>query len=475
MLPPPSKNTHPRNNWLLVIFSFLLFIYIHLPLILRWGYNCDEILDYRGTNIARDTYLAFGRWGIVAWNAIVSDGMKPWSGGVTAGIILSIALLIQTKILFPKEEQIKHRFIYCTLYLASCQFAYMLSFSMLIEGFALSVLFASLACYLFYDCTIRSIYRFPLTAVCLIGALSCYQTSGLVFFALACCKFMTIEQKKHPLKSLFLFAGICLTSLSIFFLIKYLIHTLHLPCNEAIEFTKAHEAYHLNAGILGQDADISELTMNRLGVALQCNIYIILCAIVALGVLILRLIYAGKWVNLCTLAIALAGTLCASLLTAANPGMYFFVPVYTSFIIVYAISDIKWHLHPYVRMCGYALLSIFCIYAAHKVSGMALIERTHHENCLLDKFAQYLEARKLHSNLTGAAAKTAVNIIVFEPDWNIKAPNFYNSYPFQNFKLGTMNDYEKHKEALQVMPSWPATGSIREHKGDIIIKGTNGW
>lgn len=106
---------------------------------------------------------------------------------------------------------------------------------------------------------------------------------------------------------------------------------------------------------------------------------------------------------------------------------------------------------------------------------MALVERTYHENMLFDKFAQYLEARKLHSHLPNAAAKKAVNIIVFEPGWNIKAPNFYNGYPFPHFNLGTGSDYEKHKEALESMPLWPATGSIREHKGDIIIKGSNPW
>ncbi len=456
-----------RNNIILVAFSFLLYIYIHLPLTLRFGYNCDEVLDLRGTSIARDVYLACGRWGIVAWNSIVSDGMKPWSGGITGGLILCLALLFQTKLLFPNEDQLKNRIIYSTLYLASCQFAYMLHYSMMIEGVALSILFASFACYIFYDHSIRKFYRHIFTILFLYFSLSCYQTSGLVFFALACCKLMALKNDTNYTKTFISLAIISATSLLMFSLTKHTILTLHIPCDSAIEFTKEHEKATLAGGIFNPKTTFINSLIFRFTVGLQCNIYIIFCACVAFCLMIYNIIFERKWLLLYTLSIAVMGTLFAILLTSAHPRMYLFLPVLTSFFITYNIPA---KTNTYMSKAGYGLLIIFCIYASHKVAGMALDERTAHEKMLFDKLSQHLEVRKF---VNDNPQLTHSRIVIFESGWNIKAPNFYNSYPFKNLHLSTQQDYENHKDAIEAMPTWPSPGSIREHKGEIIIKGLN--
>ena len=64
---------------------------------------------------------------------------------------------------------------------------------------------------------------------------------------------------------------------------------------------------------------------------------------------------------------------------------------------------------------------------------------------------------------------------MFEIGWNPKAPDFYHSYPFKNFHMGTHRDYAKHEEALKKMPTWPADGSVIIDQENVIIKAGLHW
>ncbi|MBR5523267.1 MAG: glucosyltransferase domain-containing protein [Akkermansia sp.] len=467
MHPISDNEKWNSKDFFLYIGSIILFIYIHLPLTLRMGYDADEILDFSGSDIARDTYLTCGRWGHVIWGYLVGDGLKPWSGGITAGLILCLALVLQTKILFASNTHYSYKGVYCALYLACSQFAYFLSFSMMAEGNALGIFFATLACYiLFFQSPHFTLKRILLSIGCLYVALSFYQTSGLLFFTLFCCCLRPyVNDKKKIIKYGTILGLICLASLVLFFITKKIIVGLHIPQNEcALSCTKSYENSLMKAGILHSEASLLHLLKLRFLMTLALNPYLFICTIIALVVWTYHTLQQRNYRVAILLAIALTIPYVATLFVCTWRRMLCFVPLISAFIITLTVSfnrDTK----P-LKKVYLPIVAILCIFAAHKVSNMALTERTRHDSNLLTRFSQYSEGRKL---LFSSGMNEKTPIFIFEKNGG-HFMDFYHSYPFKNLHLGTHAEYEKHKDTLKNMPSWPAPGCIQISHGCIIIK-----
>ncbi len=469
MLQVPKQQETLIKDTLLYLGSFFIFLYIHLPLTLRFGFDPDEIIDYTGSAIARDTYLASGRWGIVVWGDFVGAGLKMWSGGATAGLILCFALLLQTKLLFQKNGQYKLKIIFCTLYLASCQFAYSLHYSMQAEAFALSILLATFACFiLFYNQQTIKAKRVIFSTIFLFIGLSFYQTAGLLYYCLFCLCTLSFSRKK-VLLNLAALCIACLGSLFLFYIAKKLILICQLPSSTAIEYTQEHLSHSLSRGIIYTKASLLHLLKNLFLCTKTCNAYLQVSFLISLLIISYNLIRQKELFKLCLVGITIATPYLFLLLMEPSPRMFSFLPLIAAFFIVQAITQLP--PKPLFRHTGYFILAIFCIFGSHKVATQCFVERIEHDNNILERFAQYNEARKLMLQ----SGKQKAKIIVFEIGWNRKAPDFYHSYPFKNFHMGTHKDYDKHKETLNKMPEWPADGSIVINQGDVIIKGGLHW
>lgn len=466
---PSTKQKKLIKDFILYFGSFFIFLYIHLPLTLRFGVDPDEIIDYTGSSIARDIYLAFGRWGIVLWGDLVGAGLKMWSGGATAGLILCFALLLQTKLLFQENGQYKLKIIFCTLYLASCQFAYSLHYSMQAEAFALSILLATLACFvLFYNQPIINPWRVIFSTILLFLGLSFYQTAGLLYYCLFCLCTLSLPRKK-VLLNLAVLSIVCSCSLILFCLAKKLILICQIPSSTAIEFVQEHLSDSLSRGIIYTKASLLHLLKNLFLCTKSCNAYIQFSSLISLFIVSYNLIRQREFIKLCIVTITIAAPYLFLLLIEPSPRMLSFLPLIAAFFIVQAIQQLP--PKPLFRRTGYFILAIFCIFGSHKVATQCLLEKIRHENNILERFAQYHEARKLILQ----SGQTKAKIIVFEIGWNRKAPDFYHSYPFKNFHMGIHKDYDKHKDTLKKMPMWPADGSIAVDQGDVIIKGGLHW
>ena len=129
-------------------------------------------------------------------------------------------------------------------------------YSMQVEGFALSILFATLACFVLFSTQKFSFQRVLSSIGLLYVALSFYQTSGLLFFSLfLCCLLKALDNSNLNLKkTLCLLAIICVSSIILFFLTKKLILFIYNCQDIAISFTQNHEENNLKQGILFTNA-----------------------------------------------------------------------------------------------------------------------------------------------------------------------------------------------------------------------------
>lgn len=124
-----------RLEWLCAAGFFLLFLYIQGPIMLRLDIGLDEILDFCGSDAARQVYMACGRWGFALWGKLVGAGYIPLVGWVTAGLILSVAYIMQCRLLYL--HALREKVLYGVISLACFQFSFMQIFSMQVEGCAL--------------------------------------------------------------------------------------------------------------------------------------------------------------------------------------------------------------------------------------------------------------------------------------------------------------------------------------------------
>lgn len=459
-------------EWVLTFVVFyILYLYIHIALIPRMGYDVDEILDFNGTQVARDVYLACGRWGHVLWGKIVGGGLLPWSAGLTSGVFLCIATIIQAKLLFP--EHLKHRLIYGVCVLASMQHAYLLKYSMQSEGYALSVLFATLACVFVISKNTRKVVTNVISATFfLLLAMSFYQISGAVFIVLFCCSLCVRTErieKKQILKLIFV-GGVAFLG---FFAIKNAIICGNIPDNDIIKFVEKYEKFRIKYWFL-ESGNVYALVADALyelyAAVRDLNGYLLSLFLV----FVLPVLYGAYRRNEKLKLFILCGVILLPLLLSCvfvmRARMMMFLPVLASYVIVRFVS-IYGNFVKRLSFVLWGILFLCCITASHRVASIARDEQRMHDSNLIERSIQHAAALR-YADEQGCRN---VRILVFEDGWGDLDPDFYHAYPFKNFHLGTFKDKAKHKSVLDEMPRWPSPGCIRYNEGDIIIKANSRW
>ncbi len=459
---------------------FLLYLYIHGALMLRMGMNVDEMLDFGGSDTARQVYLAVGRWGIALWGKLVGAGYIPMAGGVTAGLILSVAYIGQCRLL--NFLTLKDKALYGAISLACFQFASMQVYSMQVEGGALGLLLATFSCMVLLMSRCMSFGRLVTGTLLLFCSLSFYQTCGVFFVVLYGLALLSRGMQGEPLhlvKHGMVVITACVGALALFMATKMCILQSGAVGEDIAEFCRVHEESMLREHLFTANSptltgQIGQYVRGMWGKILCYNSYTALlwclCAIVVpIRILMQRkgLQERLKQMGVYALTVGVPLLLYACFLKDVAHA-WLFLPLLEGSICILALKEIRLSQWGIALLAGF--LSLACIKAAHHVSRYAAGERAYFEEWDMVRKLQYIEAQRYAMSQGMDPRKT--RILLVETVWNVRAPDFYAKYPlFPNFHMATWKDQEKHAVRLQQMPTWPAEGSIAESQGEIIIKG----
>ncbi len=167
-----------KGDFMLGFFFFAIYIFIYGMMVFRFGLHQDEVLDIDGG--ATSTYVAAGRWGMALYRFLMGKGMAPWADGVTAGVFLCVALVLQTR-LFELKGGVQ--FFYGIFALGTIQFSYVLVYSFQSAPVALGLLCATASARLLKsgDTGWRG---YAAVVGILVYAVACYQVCAIYFLVL---------------------------------------------------------------------------------------------------------------------------------------------------------------------------------------------------------------------------------------------------------------------------------------------------
>jgi len=284
-----------RLEWLCAAGFFLLYLYINGAIVLRLDMSGDEILDFGGSDMARQVYMANGRWGIALWGKLVGAGYIPLVGGVTAGLILSVAYIMQCRLLYL--HALREKVLYGVISLACFQFSFMQIYSMQVEGCALGILLATLSCMALIECRSMRSWKFVWCVFLLFCSLSFYQTCGVYFVVLYGLALLTRSMQGVPLhlaRHGVIVVMSCACALVLFMAAKACILHSGLVDDGAAAFCRHYEKYIIehklfnsNAPTLAESIKLYVGTVK--GQIFQCNSYTALLWCACSAVLLLRI------------------------------------------------------------------------------------------------------------------------------------------------------------------------------------------
>ncbi len=167
-----------KNDIIIGLCYLAAYFLVYGYIILRFGLNQDEILDFRGE--ASDSYLAAGRWGIVLYKDFFVSGCSPYIAGIVSGIYLAIAFVVQTRLL--RLKSLGSLIFFGAVSISAPQYASMLVYSIQIDAVAFGLLLSTVSVAMLSSAPRFSWKEWGLASVLLALALGMYQTI-LAYFA----------------------------------------------------------------------------------------------------------------------------------------------------------------------------------------------------------------------------------------------------------------------------------------------------
>lgn len=466
------------------LFCFALYLFIYGLLIFRFGMHQDEILDSEGQ--ALGTYVGGGRWMVGIWRLLLPGGYLPFSSGLIAGVLISLTIVWQTKILGFVEKL--PRLVYACFYLGCIQFAWMLYYSFLSDALAVGFLLSTGSVFFVQQ------RRWVLSTVCLTLALAVYQTNmlyvGVLFAAMLW---------RQPTKG-----GICVRfavcAAGALVLWKAGVHvSYHLPwvSEGQIEYQQVY-----------QEGMTQWHELKGRGVAFL----IIFFGHYTLeaGKNLLGLTYDGQWVYATTLLPLLfllwqtvkeeQGVVvkCRQLLllfivwtlpfvfpiimgTVQGARTNLAEPLSCALLWTMALSRVDFNTGRR-KACCYILLGMVVLKSSVQVSVMARDEMDAFRRAIAELRAMETCGLML-ANCAGADIERV--LLIGRVDKNNKplrlqaqslifgdgSTTWYLNYLKSPFlAVAKDDDIAPHREVLEEMPAWPAPGSVRLHAGEVIIR-----
>lgn len=159
---------------------FLCYCFVYGALAPRLALHQDEVLDIEGGGT--QTYVAAGRWGLALFRWLFGQGIAPWGAGLVAGMALSVAIMLQTRLFHWQSAFLK--VVYAAFVLGTIQYSYMLVYSFQADAVAVGYLCSTAAVLILTRPTLRP-GAFALSVVCLGWAIAVYQWTAS-YFAVLC-------------------------------------------------------------------------------------------------------------------------------------------------------------------------------------------------------------------------------------------------------------------------------------------------
>lgn len=472
------------------LFYFALYLLVNAYLITRADLSIDEVIDFHGSN--SDIYIAAGRWGLYGYRYLMGQGIFPITAGIIAGLFISTAILIQTKIF-----NFNHYFTkasYGLLYIACNQWSSQLVYSFQSDAVACALLLCTIGVYKLQR---HQCYTIPV--ICLTLALSAYQSCATYFLIIYCASI--IANKDISIKSIFLSACVFIIACALYFLISHILKNSDLLRPATRVYVSGYQSAICGWGTFPALSIIAKIQFflhyckvtlteavgfGALASPLQISTLIPLGYLVTTNFLknngyqrfIHPLIITIIWVLPFTMHLLIAG--------ATETRTLLGEPVALAFL--WSMSCNSMHIPRLGRMIFTGILTFFLLKAAYTNTATSrnnayIYSRAVHElqsihlsGKLLARERQLLPKTPIILLVHPSAQENLTRPLSSHRDFIIERTLsgsirwHINHLRLTGMTKGNAEHLEKHKEALQTMTCWPEPGSMIVNKGDIIVR-----
>ena len=467
----------------LVILSAHLLVF--MPLFYRFGYRWDEILDFSGA--ATDTYIANGRWMQAGLRYILGEGVHPWTSPFLACIILSRTIVMQCKIF--DWGSFYRNVAYGLLVVIMHQYAFVLQYAHQSDTIAIGMLLATLAV---RELSFNSRSMSTVIA-CIYMCLAIATYQSLALYIIGLLLILSIRKCAYgDNKNVFRIAlksAAALICASIMWKIGKSCSLMFINDETRMCYEHAQSCMSNSAGIMESPVGyVCHYTLLVLKRAFHPEYKLeVLYPLTLIGVAAIAMASLRLHVDKCSKGIILVCTLGLWLLPFSmilalgnewpcKPHTLLAEPI--AFSGIWSIAaDMYANQIKNKPKCKAILLSVLLILlvrASSSVSDIAKEERTLFERRAYNVNEMIREADILVQNSKEANRNLKYVYFNEETEYEYGSEDFTSSYPaWAKMRTARKADYDKHKTVVDHMPCWPREGSIRQNKGEIIIKGKN--
>ncbi len=475
----------PYRSFIVWGCYLLIFLFIYGGMLVRGGYHWDETLDFAGG--ALDTYIANGRWGLVLWRCVFGMGCAVWTSGVLAGILLTVSLVLQTRLL--KIETPGLQLLYGIIYLVQVQFAYQMDYFFLCDATAFGLLAVTVAAGLAEQGGLRRMVAAAVLVTWAVAIYQCLVLNFLVLLLLVMLKNMVHGELLHVVRRGVTAGVVCVAAVVGWFIIKWPVQLL-LPVDaDALAFCREYAGrlnyreqlfsaeWYLYAGrMLGAMFEHALMPFSYDGEPFYASAMV---PLVILAVYAMRKVQGG-------------GRKCVALLLM--------LLLWVAPFAMYMVIGETWPCYPHTKLAQPLVLAAFWVTAIplvrwpivwRCVGGLALMICVVQASALVSRHAAKMQAsfeerllRLHHTETEGVRVAVQHGIplrkgcILYYPashNWETNGyVDFCGDYPALLYMDGATSAElyrSRHREHLQQMPVWPAEDSIRVVDDTVIIKG----
>lgn len=464
---------------------FFLYLLVNLYVLMRPSFHWDEILDWSGQ--ATDTYLVAGRWGFYLYRLLMGEGAFPVTGGLIAGVYISLAVLLQTRLL--RLDGLLANVLYACIYMACNQWAFQTVFSYQSDAVALGMLFSTLAVYFL---VFRS--SFCVTVLFLTLALSIYQSLGLYFGVLwAAVVLANPDKAGKTIVRLFITS---LISLILYFGIQKLcMSVISIPQN-TIDYVQKYQASTTNWTTFGDIPPLLKFLcmahyfkvslIQALGSGEQFNV-VTSISLVPLLLLIVRYlltpsVWLEKTVRIMLLGIVWYSPFALAFVLLGNPGDRANVAAPLSAACLWMLVIKEFAIPAGKQLLGLALVSVLLLKSSYANAVRARDEAHDYHSAVHQVQEIYSHARYL----SAAAGVECREVLLFAEDTPAQDESacvlpksfqtrgvlawYARHYSLDGMRVGAPDEYQQHRAKLETLPFWPDRNSVTINNGQIVVK-----
>lgn len=473
----------------LFCFFMVVFLIIYGAMLTKLGYNHDELELLN----AKDPYtwcVAMGRWFFALWKWIIGFNPNSFTFGIISSVFISLSLVILTKSLALGNWCTKA--VFGIIYLVQIQFAHTMEFSFQIDVVSFGLVLTACSTILIQK---KGVVNFIYSVVLLSLALATYQSLILNFCIILLFllhKAVSNSDWKAAKALLFKLILCSLSALTLYYVTVKLSIILTNTSSDTVAAAKLYQSSLNTAGkiglwnikgLIGQLIfTLPDFTKTLIYPQSYQGEWVYSTALIPLSALFITIfkqkeqlikkacqifIMAGIWAAPFLLILAFLNP------NAMLPHNRMGEPLALACLWTLAIPKIKWtKTKGILFVCGLVVLVMKGSYYVSEVAN----SRRHY-------FESYLSA---HKEMEFEAARKAAdagislsreNILLFR--FGEDGPRTYNTmlnYPALAYanpsRTSVEKQYPEYREVLEQMPCWPASDSIKIHKGKVIVKFT---